>query len=69
MPVCGPIHPGIVHHHYSAVTTALHITFEHIRSQIHSALKSGQGILWAFPRGTTMGNDQHGKFLLRIEHK
>src|SRR5262249_17804013 len=66
MPVCGPIHPGIMHHHDSAVTTALYITFEHIRSQIHGALKSGQGVLWAFPRGTTMGNYQHGKSTWRI---
>src|SRR5262249_5471978 len=66
MPVRGPIHPGIMHHYHSAITTALYITFEHIRSQIHSALKSRQGILWAFPRGTTMSNHQHGKPALRI---
>jgi hypothetical protein len=66
MPVRGPIHPGIMHHHDSAVTTALYITLEHIRSQIHSALKSRQGILWAFPRSPTMGNHQHGKLALRI---
>jgi hypothetical protein len=42
------VHSGIVEYHEGAITATLHITFEHIRTQLDSAPKRRQCILRAF---------------------
>jgi len=64
MPVRRAIHAGIMHHHYGAVATALHIAFEHICPQFYGALKGSQRILGTFPGSASMGNDEQGTWVL-----